>query len=69
MKNMLVGYVRRSKNGNAIKLSISADAFEKARKYTSQDGKEYVGLVINLEHLKDVVQGFKDVTSVCQIEG
>lgn len=62
----LVGYARKSTNGGAIKMSISAEAFEAARKYSSKDGKEYVNLEINLAKMQEVISGERAVTSVCQ---
>ncbi len=67
VQSELVGYVRKSKNGNALKLSVSAEAFENAQRYLSQDGKEYVGLVIHLPKVQEILDGTRDVTSICQI--
>ena len=63
----LVGYVRRSNAGGALKINICADAFEKARRYVSADGNEYVGLVISLDKVKAVIEGDREVTSICQL--
>lgn len=63
----LVGYVRRSRSGGALKISISADAFQRSRRYVSQDGHEYVGLVVSLDKVRSVMNGEREVTSVCQI--
>ena len=67
MKSKLVGYVRKSNDGNALRMSISVDAFNEAQKYTTQDGQEYVQLISNLEKIKDIVRGEREVTSICQI--
>jgi hypothetical protein len=67
VQSELIGYVRKSRNGNALKLSISAEAFENAQRYLSQDGKEYVGLIINLARTQEILEGSRDVTSICQI--
>jgi heme-binding NEAT domain protein len=66
-KSELIGYLRKSNNGNALKMSISADAFEKAAKYTGKDEKEYVSLIINLEKAREVMEGQREVTSVSQL--
>lgn len=67
VKSTLVGYVRKSNGKGALKLSISKDAFEEAEKYLSQDGSEYVGLVINIARVQEILEGTRDVTSICQI--
>lgn len=63
----LIGYVRKSNGGNALKLSISAEAFDSAQRYLSQDGKEYVGLVVSLAKVQEILDETRDVTSICQI--
>lgn len=68
-RSVLIGYVRRSKGGNALKVNISAHAFEKAQRYMSKNGEEFVGLVVNLDRLREVITGEREVTSICQIEG
>ena len=68
VESELVGYVRKSRNGNALKLSISAEAFDDAQRYLSQDGKEYVGLIISLAKVQEVLDDSRDVTSICQIK-
>jgi hypothetical protein len=63
----LVGYMRKSTMGSALKMSISCEAFESARKYASKDGREYVNLVVNLSKAQEVINGDRAVTSVCQL--
>jgi len=63
----LIGYLRRSNGGGALKISISSEAFATAEKYTTQDGNEYVGLIVNLDKVQQVMQGDREVTGVCQI--
>ena len=46
-KSNLVGYVRRSNAGGAIKVSINSDAFSDCETYVTSDGQEYVPLVIS----------------------
>lgn len=62
-----MGFVRRSRNGGAIKLSIAQNAFDDARKYRSADGTEYVGMIINLNKLRCLLTGEQEVTAVNQI--
>lgn len=68
MKSELVGFVRMSRTGNAVKVSISKEAFDNARSYLSQNGEEFVPLVISLSHLECLISGEKEVTSISQIE-
>ena len=57
-----------SRTGNAVKVSISKDAFTNARSYLSQNGEEFVPLVINLSQLEQLISGEKEVTSISQID-
>ena len=63
----LIGFVRKSKAGNALNISISAEAIAKAQTYTSKNEEEYIGLVINLKNLQKVIAGEKEVTSISQM--
>jgi hypothetical protein len=66
-KSELLGYVRRSNNGKALKLSVSAEAFEKAERYSTQDGQQYVAMIIRLDSIYQLIEGQKDVTNITQI--
>ena len=66
-KSELLGYVRRSNNGKALKLSVNAEAFNKAERYTTQDGQEYVAMIIRLDSIYQLIEGQKDVTNITQI--
>lgn len=65
--SQLVGYVR--KDGNVLKLSIDVKAFEKAERLNAQDGREFVSLIVNQEKVLDIMQGQREVTSICQVVG
>jgi len=67
MKSTLVGFVRRSRSGAALNLNISREAFQKAKGYTSADGREFVTLVISMQRLSELMDGTREVTSVCDI--
>ncbi len=67
-KSNLVGYVRRSKAGGAIKVSINSDAFSDCETYVTSDGQEYVPLVISLNALNKVLNGERVVTTISQIQ-
>lgn len=66
-KSELMGYVRRSNNGKALKISINKEAFNKAESYETQDGQEYVAMIIRLDTIYQLIEGQKDVTNVTQI--
>ena len=66
-KSNLVGYVRRSNAGGAIKVSINSDAFSDCETYVTSDGQEYVPLVISLNALHKVLNGERVVTTISQI--
>ena len=67
MESELVGYIRRSNAGGALKINLCVQVIEKARRYMSQDGNEYIGLVVSLDKVKSVIDGDREVTSVCQL--
>jgi hypothetical protein len=66
-RSELMGYVRRSNNGKALKISINKEAFNKAESYTTQDGQEYVAMILRLDTVYQLIEGQKDVTNVTQI--
>lgn len=63
-----IGYARKSKSGKALKLDISMDAFLTAERYKTKENKEYVGLLVNMNKLMDILEGKREVTSVNQVE-
>lgn len=65
----LIGFVRKSKNGNALKINISTAAFKNAITYTGLDGREYVQLIVPLNGLKKVITGDREYTTIGQIVG
>ena len=67
MPSLLVGYVRRSNAGGAIKVSINTNAFGDCESYTTSDGQAYVPLVISLSALRKVIDGERAVTTVSQL--
>lgn len=66
-KSQLVGYVRKSRNGISLTASIDAEAFDKAKKYQSKDGRNFVSLVMNADKIGQILDGGREVTSLCQI--
>ena len=67
MMSKLIGYCRKSKGGQALKLSVSKEAFDEAETYKTKDGHEYVNLIINMDKIREIDNGQREVTSVCQI--
>ena len=67
MKSELMGYVRKSDNGKALRICINVDAFNNAEKDTTRDNQEYVSLIVKLDNIYQLIEGQKDVTNVIQI--
>jgi len=63
----LMGYVRKSRAGAALNVSISVDAFDQAERYSTQDGSEFVRMVISLDRLRDVLEENREVTGISQL--
>ena len=66
-ESKLMGFVRRSRNGGALKVSVNQNAFESAERYHTSDGTEYVGMIINLNRLRNLLNGEQEVTAINQI--
>ena len=66
--NVLVGYVRKSNAGGALKVSINTDAFSDCSTYVTSDGQAYVPLVISLNALEKVLNGERAVTTLSQLQ-
>ena len=65
--SMLVGYVRRSGAGGALKVSIDTEAIQACSTYTTSDGRTYAPLVISLRALQRVLDGERAVTTISQL--
>jgi len=66
---LLVGYVRKSNAGKAIKLSVNTSSFSDCGTYVTSDGQTYVQLVISLSALESVLNGTRSVTSISHMIG
>ena len=66
-RSLLVGYVRKSNAGGALKISINNDAFSDCSTYVTSDGQTYVPLVISLNALNRVIEGERAVTTLSQM--
>ncbi len=66
-RSELIGYVRKSKSGQALKLSLNRDALLAADTYNSSDGQQYISLIMNADRTVAIINGEREVTSVCQL--
>ena len=66
-RSILVGYIRKSREGGALRMSIDVKAFKDAERLKGMDGREFVSLVANVEKVRDIIEGEREVTSLCQI--
>mgnify|MGYP003681998791 FL=1 len=62
--SMLVGFVRKSNAGRAVKLSINTSSFQDCATYVTSDGQTYVQLVISMNALSCIIDGTRAVTSI-----
>ena len=60
----LVGFVRKSNAGRAVKLSINTSSFQDCATYETSDGQTYVQLIVSLNALAGVIDGSRAVTSI-----
>ena len=67
-RSVLVGYVRKSNAGGALKVSINSDAFSDCSTNVTSDGQTYVPLVVSLNALSKVLQGERAVTTISQMQ-
>jgi hypothetical protein len=67
--SLLVGYVRKSNAGGAIKVSLNTSAFADCETYTTSDGQTYVQLGVSLAALNRVLSGERAVTTLSQLQG
>jgi len=63
----LLGFVRLSKKGNALNISLCLEAVKEAKTYEGQDGTKYVSAIINLKHVDQLKKGEKEVSAITQI--
>jgi len=66
-KSQLVGYVRKSKSGGCLKLSIDAEAFAAAERFSAKDGRQFVSLIANADKVSQILDGEREITSLCQL--
>ena len=63
-KDELVGYVRKSDDGKALKLNILKSSLDEIPVVTGNDGVEYVSLLINISRIKMLLGDEHEITSV-----
>ena len=62
--NILVGFVRKTNAGKALKLSINTSSFADCATYVTSDGQTYVQLVVSLNSISSVIEGNRAVTAI-----
>jgi hypothetical protein len=67
MSNRLVGYIRKTKSGGALRLSIDVAAFDEVKRYQSKDGRDFVSLIVNADKAGQILAGEREVTSVVSL--
>ena len=60
----LVGFIRKSNAGRAVKLSINTSSFQDCATYVTSDGQTYVQLIVSLNALAGIIDGSRAVTSI-----
>ena len=61
-----IGHVRRSMNGDVLRVNISRSAFIHARTYMGRDAEEYVDLIVNMKMVKMLIDDGRAGASLCQ---
>ena len=64
----LLGFIRKSNDGIALKLSIHRQSFEDAPKYTTKNGEVFVQMLVNLDSVQKIIDEEKEVASVSIVE-
>ncbi|MBA3045980.1 MAG: hypothetical protein FP824_07185 [Euryarchaeota archaeon] len=67
MESKLVGYMRKSNNGESLKMSLDVEALEDVERYETKDGREYISLIANLNRVEEIIEGDREVTSICYL--
>lgn len=62
--NILVGFVRKTNAGKALKLSINTSSFADCATYVTSDGQTYVQLIVSLNSISNVIDGNRAVTAI-----
>ena len=63
----LVGYVRRSKSGHGLRVSINLEAVQSCHTYEISDGQCYVPLALSVAAPQRVLNGKRTVTTISQL--
>jgi hypothetical protein len=62
--SILVGFVRKTNAGKALKLSINTSSFADCATYVTSDGQTYVQLIVSLNSISNVIEGNRAVTAI-----
>lgn len=65
MEYKLVGYLRKTDSGKALKLSLDVESLAEAQTYKTNDGREYITLISNIDKVSEILEGEREVTSIC----
>jgi hypothetical protein len=68
MKVELIGYVRMSRNGKALKVDLIVRNLNYNTAYQGKDGTWYIGGLINLGKLTDLLEGRRGVITLNQVQ-
>ena len=64
-----IGYVRKSRSGKALKVDLIIRNLDYTTGYQGKDGSWYIGALINMSKLLDLLEGRKDVITLNQVQG
>lgn len=59
-----VGYIRKSRSGKALKVTLIVNNIDNAVGYEGKDGAWYVGALINMSKLLDLLEGRRGVITI-----
>jgi hypothetical protein len=66
-RSELVGYVRKSNAGHALKICVLKEAILNSKTVDGKDGTAYYEFIINLEKIKLIIGDEHEVTSLCML--
>jgi hypothetical protein len=67
MESKLVGYLRKSESGLTLKMGLDVEALIDAERYKTKDGREYISLIANTGKVEEILDGTREVTSICYL--
>lgn len=64
MQTELVGYIRKDKNGQNLRIHFSVEAMDSVSRHVNEQGDHCYFLVARLDKVEEVMCGEREVTSV-----